>query len=50
MHTLYAYGDSVKNLAGIDGDKIVTDETLLHVPKFSKVHFNANNIVTKVEH
>ena len=50
MYTLYAYGDSVKKLAGIDSDEIVTEETLLHIPKFSKVHFNANNVVTKVEH
>ena len=49
MHTLFAYGDSVKNLTGIKGDEVVTEQCLLAVPKFSRIYFNANNVITKFE-
>ena len=46
MHSLYAYGQTVQDLACIDDNSIVTEEALLKSPKLKSLSFNANNIIT----
>ena len=49
MHTLYAYGNMVKNLSGITDSTTLTEDSLLTIPKFSTITYNENNVVTNFQ-
>lgn len=46
MHTLYGYGDMVKNLSGITDSTALTEDSLLRIPKCSTLTHNENNVIT----
>ena len=45
MYTLTAYGQTVKDLAGVEEDEVKEDD-LIEIPQLRSITFNDTNVIT----